>query len=297
MKELLQPAYDKIGKFDVKRVIRSTGSSDLYECYDPDLDIKVALKIFIIKKRLMDKLPYSRESWQRRFINEARLLARIDHPHVIGVRELSSWEGLPYYVMPYIETNLLFEMGRDGDKEDYAAEVQHAPEAQKLSVARSCEILFQTASALAAFHGRGLVHRDIKPANILLTKLHTGLVKLCDPGMVKFPKSEESQAGYWVGTEDFIAPEQKRSAKDVDARADIYALGVLGYRMLVGELPGGVFSGPKEEVAEVPDSLNDLIMRSMSRKVKRRPMNALEFLKEIAPIRAQVRTSQGVNNG
>ena len=80
---------------------------------------------------------------------------------------------------------------------------------------------------------------------MLLTKLGGGLVKLCDPGLVKVPESEESLAGYWVGTADYLPPEQRRSATDVDARADVYALGVLGYRMLTGELPGGVFSGPQ----------------------------------------------------
>ncbi|WP_167730206.1 serine/threonine-protein kinase [Terasakiella sp. SH-1] len=286
-------AYDKIGKYLVKRVIRSTGSADLYEGFDPDLEQKVALKIFLIKERLLKKLPYSRESWQRRFIREAKLLSQIDHPHVISLRELSTWEEKPFYVMPYVETNLLYEMGVDGDLEHYAPELQDAPLARQLTVLRSVEILYQTASALAAFHGRGLVHRDIKPANILLTKKKKGLVKLCDPGMVKFPNSEESLGGYWIGTEDYIAPEQKRSAMDVKATADIYALGVMGYRMLVGHLPAGVFSGPKEDVAAVPEALNDLIMRSMSRKVKRRPINALAFLTELAPIRADLRRRGG----
>jgi len=284
-------AYEKIGKFDVKRIIRSTGSSDLYECYDADLETRVAVKIFDPKKRLLDALPYSVDNWRKRFMREVRILAQIDHPHVISVRELSYIDGKPFYVMPYIESCLLYEMGKDGGVEGYAPELGGVPGPQKISIIRATEIMFQLASALSAFHGRGLIHRDIKPGNVLLTKLNVGLVKLCDPGLVKSPESEESMAGYWIGTEDYIAPEQRKSSTDVDFRADIYALGVLGYRMLTGELPKGVFSGPKEDVQEVPDDLNDLLMLCMSRKVNRRPKHALEFLKQIAPIRARIRQS------
>lgn len=282
-------AYEKIGKYEVKRIIRSTGSSDLYECFDPDLQVRVAVKIFDAKERLLKKLPYSRESWQRRFMREASLLAQIDHPHVITVKELSYIDNKPFYVMPYIDTSLLYEIGKDGGISGYAPELDKVPGAQKLKVVRAVDIMFQLTSALAAFHGRGLVHRDIKPGNVLLTRLHTGLVKLCDPGMVKYPDFEESQAGYWIGTREYLAPEQKKSATDVDARADIYAVGVLGYRMITGELPSGVLSGPQEDVAEVPDTLNDLVMRCMSHKKKRRPANALELLKELAPVRAMIR--------
>jgi len=282
-------AYDKIGKYTVKRIIRSTGSSDLYECFDPDLQSKVAVKVFDVKKRLLKKLPYSVASWRRRFLREARVLAQIDHPHVIAVRDLSYVGDKPFYVMPYIATNLLYEMGRDGPAQGYAPEIQDAPEARMLDIVRACDVLFQVGSALSAFHGRGLVHRDIKPANVLLTQLNVGLVKLCDTGMVKFPNSEESQAGYWIGTEDFIAPEQKRDSKSVDARADIFALGVLGYRMLTGELPRGAFDTPKEMRTDVPEDLSQLVMRALSPKLERRPANALAFLQEVAPIRANIR--------
>ena len=66
-------------------------------------------------------------------------------------------------------------------------------------------------------------------------------------------------------------------------------MGVLGYRMLTGELPGGVFSGPKADVPEIPDALNDMIMCAMSRKIKKRQLSALDFLRQISPIRAQIR--------
>ena len=156
-------AYEHIGKFQVKRIIRSTGSSDLYECVDPDLQTRVAVKVFNPKERLLAALPYSIDNWRVRFMREARILAKIDHPHVISVKELSYIDDEPFYVMPYIKTNLLYEMGKDEGTEGYAPELQDAPEPRKLSIKRSVEILFQVSSGLSAFHGRGLVHRDIKP--------------------------------------------------------------------------------------------------------------------------------------
>ncbi len=289
-------AYDKIGKFEVKGIIRSTGSSDLYDCYDPDLETRVAVKVFNPKKRLLEALPYDRDNWKKRFLREVRILAKIDHPHVISVRELSYIDDQPYYVMPFVDTCLLYEIGKDPGVGGYAPELGEVPEARRLSVMRSVEIMFQLGSALSAFHGRGLVHRDVKPGNVLLTKLNTGLVKLCDPGLMKAPESEESMSGYWVGTEEYLAPEQRRSATHVDARADVYGVGVLGFRMITGDLPAGVLSGPQEDVADVPDDLNDLMMRMMSRKLKRRPETALDFLRELAPIRARLRRN-GIING
>ncbi len=281
-----QIAYPKIGKYITKRIIRSSGSADLYECLDPDLKCVVAVKLFNIKNRLLRKLPYSRESWEERFVREARLLAQIDHPHVIQVRELSNWDGKPFYVMPFVKHSLLYEAGLDGERKYHAPEVRDAPLARAVSLKRSVEILYQLSSALAAFHGRGLVHRDIKPANVLLTKKENGLVKLCDPGMVKYPDFEESQAGYWIGSDDYIAPEQKRSATHVQASADIYAMGVMGFRLLTGELPAGVIENNSNGFENVPDGLYRLIMDALSAKPENRPQNALEFMYRIAPIRA-----------
>ncbi|NVK17245.1 MAG: serine/threonine protein kinase [Methylocystaceae bacterium] len=291
-----EAAYNKIGKFEVKRILRSTGSSDIYECFDPDLETLVALKLFNPKERLLDALPYDIDNWRIRFLREARILAKLDHPHVISVRELSYVEDTPYYVMPFMETSLLYEMGKDPGGDGYAPELDKVPPAQKIGVLRTVEVMFQLGSALSAFHGRKLVHRDIKPGNVLLTRLHSGLVKLCDPGLMKVPESEESLSGYWVGTLEYLAPEQRRNAAVVDARADIYSLGILGYRMLTAELPSGILSGPKEDVPEVPDDLNDLMMRMMSRKLKRRPKDALDFLKELAPIRARLKRN-GIKHG
>ncbi|WP_417794987.1 serine/threonine protein kinase [Terasakiella pusilla] len=293
MRKMPVAEYEKIGKFEVKRLVRSTGSSDLYECFDPDLETRVAIKVFNPKKRLLDALPYDLDNWRTRFMREVRILAQIDHPHVIAVRELSSIEGRPFYVMPFVETCLLYEIGTDPGVEGYAPELRTAPKATRIGVTRSVELMVQLASALSAFHGRGMVHRDIKPGNVLLTRLHSGLVKLCDPGLMKAPESEESMSGYWVGTREYLAPEQRRNAAEVDARADVFALGVLGYRMMTGDLPSGVLSGPQEEADGVPDELNDLIMRMMSRKLKRRPAHALDVLKELGPIRAKLNRNRG----
>ena len=281
MKQMATSTYKHIHKYQVIRLVRSTGSADLYECFDPALRMRVALKMFKIKKRLLNKLPYSQEQWRTRFIREARLLARIDHPHVVNVKELGEYEGNLFYVMPFIETCLTFEMGLDGERDNYAVEIQHAPDACALTVERSVQLLLQISSALTAFHRRNLVHRDLKPGNILLTRLHDGIVKLCDPGLVKFPNTDESQAGYWIGTEDYIAPEQKKDARNVDARADIYALGVLGYRMLSGALPQGAFKAPHELNSGIPEEISRFILSSLSPDKMERPEDGFSFQRQL----------------
>lgn len=289
MTQIKVTAIAQIGKYQIKRRIRSTGSSDLYECFDPDLEVRVAVKLFNPKKRLLDVLPYDEENWRIRFLREARTLAMIDHPHVIAVRELSYQDNRPFYVMPFVETSLQYEMGSDYAPEELAADQQDVGPACKLSLSRSCDILFQLASGLSAFHGRGFVHRDLKPGNVLLTRLNDGLVKLCDPGLMKAPHSEESLAGYWMGTEEYLSPEQRKCAKNVDARTDVFALGVLGYRMIMGELPSGSLQPMSEEVADIPKELEELILMAMAQKKEKRPNTALEFLQKIAPIRVKIK--------
>ncbi len=272
-----------IGKFEIIKDLIITDFSDIYLCRDNDLGVSVAVKVFNPKGDNAGperKNRYSTDNWRERFIEEARLLARIDHPHIISVRALDYTEdGKPYIVMPFIEANLIYEIGRDAADEADALQIEEKWRPKKVKVERAIFLLRQLLSALAELHRRNVFHRDLKPANVLLTAKHGGSVKLCDFGTAKLPDWTKSRSGIWIGTLDYMAPEQRKSATDIDARADVFAVAVLAYRMLTKQLPSGAFPPPKELSPEIPEDLDAWIMQGMAQERSKRPKDAAEMLK------------------
>jgi hypothetical protein len=167
---------------------------------------------------------------RRRFVRESRLAASIEHPNVIPIHAAGEHDGRAYIVMRFVEgSDLRALIRRDG---------WLAPE-------RAARIVAQVAAALDAAHRAGLVHRDVKPANVLLdTEEHAYLT---DFGLTRGDWSssgpQPTESGVFVGTSDYVAPEQIRGG-EVDARADVYSLGAVLYHALTGEAP---FAGRKHE--------------------------------------------------
>lgn len=271
---------DRIGKYIVIKDLVTTGFSNIYLCRDPDLEVHVAVKVFKLKdENLGDNAHYGPAVWLTRFVEEARLLARLDHPHIVSVRELSATDdGMPYFVMPFIEANLIYEIGKDDNGRKKKSELRGRKKPRRASVERTVQVVRQVVDALVYMHERDLIHRDIKPGNVLLTRKEGGSVKICDFGMVKFPDWSLSRSGIWIGTLDYIAPEQRRSAREVGPSADVYSAGALAYRMLTAKLPEGNFPAPHKSVEGVPESLSELIMRCLARDKELRPQNAREML-------------------
>src|SRR5262245_9532588 len=161
---------------------------------------------------------------RERFLRESRLAASLDHSHVIPIYEAGETTGALYIAMRYVEgrdlKTLLGEQGR-------------------LEPGRALELVAQVASALDAAHARGLVHRDVKPANILVTSEGAAEhVYLSDFGLTKETSSESglTETGHFVGTGDYMAPEQIQR-KPVDGRADVYSLGCVLFECLTGRVP------------------------------------------------------------
>jgi DNA-binding beta-propeller fold protein YncE len=198
----------------IDEVIGRGGMGVVYRARHIALGRVVAIKV--IAPELLDD-PVTKE----RFLNEARAAASIDHPHVIPIFHAGEHDGVAYLVMRHVEG------------EDVRTLVRRSG---PLPASRAARIAAQVGDALDAIHAAGLVHRDVKPANVLLGA--GDHVYVTDFGLAKHVVSTggTTRSGQWVGTLDFVAPEQIRGV-GVDARTDVYALGGLLFYMLCGTAP------------------------------------------------------------
>ena len=178
-----------------------------------------------------------------RFHQERLLAARLAHPNLVAAHDGGGVAGLPYFVMEFVEGTGLDALVR-----------QQGP----LPVAEACEVVRQAALGLQHIHEHGLVHRDVKPSNLMLTP--SGLVKVLDLGLARQVNESGQQGqitslGQFLGTLDYVAPEQCDNSHAVDIRADIYGLGCTLYHLLAGEPPFAAFSSPYQKLkaqAETP---------------------------------------------
>ena len=202
--------------YRIEQVLDRGGMGVVYKAVDPDLDRQVALKI-IAPEHTQD------ETAVARFKTECRLAASIEHANIVPIHRGGEFDGVLYLAMRFVPgTNLRKVIDRG-----------------PLELSQVARIVSQVASALDAAHEKGLVHRDVKPANILLSgdpaKPH---VYLTDFGLTKRLGSNAeglTREGGWVGTPDYVAPEQIQGHK-VDRRADVYSLGCVLFEMLTGHV-------------------------------------------------------------
>jgi eukaryotic-like serine/threonine-protein kinase len=210
------------GRYALVRELGQGGMATVYLAEDVRHHRKVAIKV------LHPEL--SAVLGPERFLKEIELTAGLQHPHILPLFDSGSADGLLYYVMPYVEGETL--RGR------LARE-------QQLPIADALRIATGVADALEYAHKRGVVHRDVKPENILL---HDGRPLVADFGIALAVQeaggSRMTQTGMSLGTPQYMAPEQAMGDRNVDHRADIYALGAVTYEMLAGEPP---FTGPNSQ--------------------------------------------------
>ena len=201
--------------YRIEGMLDRGGMGVVYRATDEDLSRTVALKIIAPEHT-------QNPDAVRRFKAEARLAASLEHPNIVPIHRGGEYRGVLYLAMRFVPgTNL-----------------RHVIDGDQLSLDRVQRIITAVASALDAAHDGGLVHRDVKPANILLSgKDDHEHVYLTDFGLTKRLGSQGSltRTGAWVGTPDYVAPEQIK-AGPVDGRADIYSLGCVLYEMLTGQV-------------------------------------------------------------
>jgi serine/threonine-protein kinase len=261
------------------RVARG-GMASVYEATDTRLDRTVAVKV--MHPGLGDD-----EDFAARFVREARAAARLNHPHVVGVYDqgddTSDGSDTVFLVMEYVPGHTLRDVIR-----------KEAP----MPPARALALLEPVVSALAAAHRAGLIHRDVKPENVLIAdEAHGGQVKVADFGLAKAVSADTQHTatgGVLIGTVSYLAPELVVDGR-ADARADVYAAGVVLYELLTGSKPHEGESPiqvayrhvhhdvPLPSVAEpgIPDYVDALVARATSRDRSQRPADASVLLHHV----------------
>jgi len=261
------------GSYTIERELTGGGMALVFMGEDHDLERKVVIKV------LPPELAASVSA--ERFRREILTVARLQHPHIVPILKAGEIDGLPYFVMPYVDGESLdIRLRRTGP----------------LSVRETMAIMKDVARALAFAHERGVVHRDIKPGNILLA---SGSATVTDFGVAKALSSARrsgeknktnglTNTGMSLGTILYMAPEQAAGDPDIDGRADIYALGIAGYEMLAGSAPFADL-GPREMLTarltlpprplsnyrkDVPAGLERLIAKCLAIDPKDRPQTA-----------------------
>ena len=224
------PRY--IGPFEVRDRLGHGGMGMVYLAYDPMLDRSVAVKVL----RVPD------DETRRRFLREARLHAKVQHPHIVNIYAVGEHEGQPYLAMEYIAGNTLAAIIRNGDD---------------VPLARKVTWLAELSAGLDHAHRYGVVHRDVKPSNILVTR-ETGRLRLLDFGIAHGQEAlGMTMAGMVIGTPQYMSPEQI-TGRQVDARSDIFSVGLVGYELLTGRQAFGgdnVFDISRRIVGEPPPAL------------------------------------------
>jgi serine/threonine protein kinase len=207
----------EISHYHIIEPLGEGGMAVVYKAYDTHLDRTVALKMIRANAFPANDL----EMIHQRFEREAKALARLSHPNIVGVIDFGEYEGAPYLVMEYLAGGSLKKLL------DQARPWQQA-----------VRLLLPIARALGYAHSQNIVHRDVKPSNILITQ--SGEPMLTDFGIAKIldlgPGHTLTSTGVGIGTPEYMAPEQGMG-QEVDARADVYALGVVFYEMVTGRRP------------------------------------------------------------
>ena len=249
----------RLPDLDGFELIGPGGMGTVYRARHRPLDRPVAVKV--LHAHLQDD-----PSFAERFAREARTMARLDHPHIVRVYDFGDREGLYYLVMELVDGVTLRQAMASGSL---------APAEALAIVPRICE-------ALQYAHDQGVVHRDIKPENILLDR--AGAPKIVDFGLALLTGSSTdtrlTEHARVLGTPHYMAPEQIEHPSQVDHRADIYALGVVFYEMLTGELPIGRFPPPSQRV-EVDVRLDRVVLRTQEKEPRRRYQQASELSSDV----------------
>jgi serine/threonine protein kinase len=250
-------------QFESLELLGRGGMGAVYKARQTSLNRFVALKILPVEAN-------EDPAFGERFQREARALAQLSHPNIVGVHDYGQTGGFAYLVMEFVDGANLRQLQRAGH----------------LSPREAMAIVPQICEALQFAHDRGIVHRDIKPENILIDT--QGRVKIADFGLAKMMRLEAGAPDltltrHAIGTPQYMAPEQIEKPETVDHRADIYSLGVVFYEMLTGELPIGRFAAPSGKV-QIDVRLDEVVLKALEKEPALRYQQASAFKTEVETV-------------
>ena len=259
--QALQPGATLMERYEIKALIAQGGMGAVYRAFDKNRGEDIAIKVML--PQLMQN-----ETARERFLDEARLSSQLSHPNIVNVYDVLQDGDLYFLTMELLEGQDLRELMNN-----------RKLARQNFSVEEVVEILTPICSALDHAH-EVTVHRDIKPENIFLTE--DGKYKLMDFGIARvMSTSQRTQTGAASGTAYYMAPEQLKGAKAIDGRADQYALAVLTYELLSGEVPAGAIEPLHELVKGINKKVSAAVQKALSPKPENRFDSLGEFLEAI----------------
>ncbi|HKQ99441.1 MAG TPA: protein kinase, partial [Pyrinomonadaceae bacterium] len=280
----------RFGRYEIRSQLGVGGMGEVYLAEDTRLKRTVALK-FVPADVASD------QKRMQRFTQEAHAVSALNHPNIITIHEIEQEGQTPYIATEYIEGVTL----RD--------RMTH----RSLKMEEALDVAIQTASALSAAHAKDIVHRDIKPENIMIRE--DGYVKILDFGLAKLMEKQatspeavtqvHTEAGSVIGTARYMSPEQARGL-DIDARTDIFSLGLVLYEMIAGKSPfDGVTNHEvvaailkdeppplSDSVANVPERLQAVVSRALRKNREERYQTARELLADLRALKLDLEFEQ-----
>jgi serine/threonine protein kinase/predicted ATPase len=252
----------RLGSYEIIEEVGKGGMATVYRAYQPNVDRFVALKV--IQKSITNDT-----NAMERFQREARLVARLEHPHILPVYDFDGASDPPYIVMRYLEGGSLKELMKRGP----------------LPLDEIAYLLQQIGAAMDYAHRQGIVHRDLKPSNIMIDR--DGNAFVTDFGIARIAAANAeaehergiTQTGSVIGTPDYMAPEQGMGRGDIDGRADIYSLGVMLFQLITQKLPYSAdlpmaivikhINDPIPQIAKFETTLSEDMVAQLDRVIRR----------------------------
>jgi serine/threonine-protein kinase len=274
----------KLGRYVVIREIGRGAMGVVYKAHDPVIEREVAIKAIQIA---FDVPPDEKDVYLSRFYREAKAAGQLSHPNIVTIFDVDEdpETGTPFIVMEFLEGTTISEVAASG---------------VLLPLEDINHMMIQLADALNYAHSEGIVHRDIKAANILI--LPGMKVKIMDFGIARLPSSDLTQSGQFIGTPNYMSPEQIEGKTQLDGRSDLFSLGVIFYMLLTNErpFPGDSFNTVSYRIVHVdhapprtlnpnlPEIYNAILMKLLAKDPADRYQTGAEVVADLKKIMANL---------